>query len=492
MPKHAKAVKAKGKLAKALSGQQAVAAQRAHEERARQAEEDRQKAIKAKIRAGGAQGGGAGASAKKRRLSKEGAAAAEGAGKEGAPESGSAGAQQPKKDGVQPFRRGERVLLVGEGNFSFAHSLLLPHSTAAAASSSSTDKPGPIPLVTPSLLCCTAFDSESTAAEKYPDLASHVDALRAAGATVLFGVDATKLEDYKEVRECAGLGKGKGKGAERELGGIDDGGGFDKIVFNFPHIGQGVTDQNRNVRLNQTLLIDFYRSAAFLLKRGTSRAPVPSSKGAKRALDADADIGPAGDLDDVEDLLVDADGAPLDASVLLDPPPPTTRGTILLTLRTNAPYSLWLPTQLATKGPLLLPSILPAHALKGGRALAQPNYRTVRSWAFEPPRWEGYEHRRTIGFDEGRSSARNDDLVLSARERKEKKLSASAGAAGGAGAAGAGTSAVKVGKEDKAPIRTWEFELVRDEPDEPAGDKGWGQRAAFKKRRAQSDPDLSD
>lgn len=123
------------------------------------------------------------------------------------------------------------------GNFSFAHSLLLPHSTAAAASSSSTDKPGPIPLVTPSLLCCTAFDSESTAAEKYPDLASHVDALRAAGATVLFGVDATKLEDYKEVRECAGLGKGKGKGAERELGGIDDGGGFDKIVFNFPHIG---------------------------------------------------------------------------------------------------------------------------------------------------------------------------------------------------------------------------------------------------------------
>lgn len=253
-----------------------------------------------------------------------------------------------------------------------------------------------------------------------------------------------------------------------------------------------MTDQNRNVRLNQTLLIDFYRSAAFLLKRGTSRAPVPSSKGAKRALDADADIGPAGDLDDVEDLLVDADGAPLDASVLLDPPPPTTRGTILLTLRTNAPYSLWLPTQLATKGPLLLPSILPAHALKGGRALAQPNYRTVRSWAFEPPRWEGYEHRRTIGFDEGRSSARNDDLVLSARERKEKKLSASAGAAGGAGAAGAGTSAVKVGKEDKAPIRTWEFELVRDEPDEPAGDKGWGQRAAFKKRRAQSDPDLSD
>ncbi|KPV71730.1 uncharacterized protein RHOBADRAFT_56352 [Rhodotorula graminis WP1] len=513
MPKHAKAVKVKGKLAKALSGQQAVAAKRAHEERARQAEEARQKAVKAKIIAGGAGPGGAGraASLKKRRLSHEGAAAGDAgaaAGKAGPGE----GAQQAARDSVQPFRRGERVLLVGEGNFSFAHSLLLPLSTAAAAaaaaasSSSSTDKPvtAPVPLVTPSLLCCTAFDTEATAAEKYPDLATHVDALRAAGATVLFGIDATKLEEYKDVRECGGLGKGKGKGAERELRGLDEGAGFDKVVFNFPHIGQGVTDQNRNVRLNQTLLIDFYRSAATVLRRGTSRAP-GLSKAAKRALEADsADLGGLRDdddldRDDVEDLLVDSNGDPLDAPVLLEPPPPTTRGTILLTLRTNAPYSLWLPTQLATKGPLLLPSILPAHALKGGRTQLQPNYRTVRSWAFDPARWEGYEHRRTIGFDEAKSSRSNDDLVLTARERKGKKLGAAVGAipgassgAGAGGGAGAGASAAKVGKEDKAPIRTWEFELVRAEPDEPAGDKGWGQRAAFKKRRAEEDPDLSD
>ena len=108
-----------------------------------------------------------------------------------------------------------------------------------ASSSSSFDKPtiAPIPLVTPSLLCCTAFDTEATAAEKYPDLATHVDALRAAGATVLFGIDATKLDEYKDVRECGGLGKGKGKGAERELRGLDEGAGFDKVVFNFPHIG---------------------------------------------------------------------------------------------------------------------------------------------------------------------------------------------------------------------------------------------------------------
>ncbi|GAA6056462.1 hypothetical protein JCM3770_007480 [Rhodotorula araucariae] len=473
--------KTKGKLARALSGQQQVAAERAHEERVRQAEADRVKAIKAKIVANGPHG--ASNSNKKRRLGKDGAAAdgdAQGGAGDGAP-----GAQK-KDSGVQPFQRGERILLVGEGNFSFAHSLLLPQSAAAAAAAASTSSsldapivPPVVPLVTPALLCCTAFDSLAVASEKYPDLAVHTEALRAAGATVLFGIDATKLDEHKEVREFAGLGKGKGKGKERVLGGIADGAGFDKIVFNFPHIGQGVTDQNRNIRLNQTLLIEFYRSAALLLRRGTPRAP-SASKAARRAFEAGAD-GVAHDEDDQLGLLGAGSGDEgEEASLLLVPPPPSTRGTVLVTLRTNAPYSAWLPAQLATKGALLLPSILPAHALKGGRALDQPVYRTVRSWAFDPARWEGYEHRRTIGFDEGRSSARNDDLVLTAKERQAKKHGVAVGA----------VAPQKEGKEDKAPIRTWEFELVLKEDSEPAMRK-WGV-AQGAKRKASDDPDLSD
>lgn len=87
------------------------------------------------------------------------------------------------------------------GNFSFAHSLLL-------------QKP---PIVSPHLLCATAFDSLTEAQQKYPDLMEHVKALKDAGATVLFNVDATKLEKTKEIKEHKGE--------------------WDRVVFNFPHVG---------------------------------------------------------------------------------------------------------------------------------------------------------------------------------------------------------------------------------------------------------------
>lgn len=45
----------------------------------------------------------------------------------------------------------------------------------------------------------------------------HVNAIRAAGATVLFDVDATQLNKCKEVRDAKGR--------------------WDRVVFNFPHVG---------------------------------------------------------------------------------------------------------------------------------------------------------------------------------------------------------------------------------------------------------------
>lgn len=166
------------------------------------------------------------------------------------------------------------------------------------------------------------------------------------------------------------------------------------------------------------------------------------------------------------------------------PPPPTTRGTILLTLRTNAPYSSWLPAQLATKGPLLAPSILPSHTPKT-RLADQATYRTVRSWEFDPDEWEGYEHRRTRGWEEGKSAGANEDLRLSARERLEKKK----GAGGAEGRE----------KEGKGQMRTWEFEVVTREDrrrEAEKGARGKGRRgvagAGGKKRKAGGDPDLSE
>jgi 25S rRNA (uracil2634-N3)-methyltransferase len=43
---------------------------------------------------------------------------------------------------------------------------------------------------------------------------------------------------------------------------------FDRIVFNFPHCGAGIKDQDVNVRTNQDLLVGFFGSATPLLAPG--------------------------------------------------------------------------------------------------------------------------------------------------------------------------------------------------------------------------------
>lgn len=261
--------------------------------------------------------------------------------------------------------------------------------------------------------------------------------------------------------------------------------------------GQGITDQTRNIRANQTLLLDFYRSASLLLRSGTARAP-GLSKSNQRALDTAGGGGGVEaefDEDEQEELRMILESAtPADSEEATSalpapppPPPPTTRGTVLLTLRTNAPYSSWLPAQLATKGPLLAPSILPSHTPKA-RLADQPTYRTVRSWEFEPDQWEGYEHRRTRGWEAGKSAGANEDLRLSARERLEKKKN---GTLGGGGAEG------RVSSEAKGQMRTWEFELVtredrRNELDASRKRRRGAAVAGGKKRKAGGDPDLSE
>lgn len=149
-------------------------------------------------------------------------------------------------------------------------------------------------------------------------------------------------------------------------------------------------------------------------------------------------------------------------------------GTVLITLRTDNPYSLWHVQALATRGPLLAPSILP-RPLPAGK---QPTYKVVRSWEFDARDYEGYEHRRTVGWKEGVSSGPNEDLDLSARERGERR---GAGAAADRRAEGEQRrehkerndrekSARGRGTDKKGAVRTWELEPVPDKDDDDAYD----------------------
>lgn len=237
--------------------------------------------------------------------------------------------------------------------------------------------------------------------------------------------------------------------------------------------GAGITDQNRNVRANQTLILRFFRSVAPFLRRGksastdihnvkkkalhasiwTSKRTNTNKKRKQVNSDDEADRwGPLPTTTEDGEAFSDADDAKDEANVALAlaPPPPTTAGTVLVTLRTTAPYSLWSLPHLGTRGSLIAPSILPRPL----PPTAQPNYKVLRSFDFVPLDYEGYEHRRTIGFKEGVSSGKNEDLSLSARERGEKRREEKEGKE-------------REEKEErgeksmgKGAMRTYEFELV--------------------------------
>ncbi|KAK9477079.1 hypothetical protein V1514DRAFT_348434 [Lipomyces japonicus] len=168
---------------------------------------------------------------------------------------------------IDLFSKKDSILLVGEGDFSFTKSLLLPpHSHS------------------PDLITATAFDSKETLQSKYPDTASQIinyiekfvppeteedesdkdpnewderdfekfynnpdesvtgDIMNV--ATLLYSVDATKFSKQKYFKNKK----------------------FDCCVFNFPHTGSGITDQDRNIRQNQELISGFLRSVKSVVK----------------------------------------------------------------------------------------------------------------------------------------------------------------------------------------------------------------------------------
>lgn len=102
-----------------------------------------------------------------------------------------------------PFASTDKILLVGEGNFSFTRALLF-------------DPPSELGHLPPGNVTATAYDSEGECYAKYPDAQDIVEVLREKGVELLFSIDAGKLEKVPAF-----------KGRK-----------WDRIVWNFPHAGK--------------------------------------------------------------------------------------------------------------------------------------------------------------------------------------------------------------------------------------------------------------
>jgi len=150
----------------------------------------------------------------------------------------------------------QRILLVGEGNFSFALALLDLLGGDGER------------------LTCTAYDSMAVIQEKYKDAASNIKKLSNAGATVHLQVgfaDCLYLPCAKEERFSAMNGSG-GVGATsccrrvqvdatelENTPALDK--NYDMVIFNFPHVGLGIKEQNDNIEVNQALVKAYLLSA---------------------------------------------------------------------------------------------------------------------------------------------------------------------------------------------------------------------------------------
>ncbi|KAG5635254.1 hypothetical protein H0H81_011923 [Sphagnurus paluster] len=243
-----------------------------------------------------------------------------------------------------PFRPTDKILLVGEGNFSFARALVC-------------DPPPALQGLPPRNLTATAYDSEEACYEKYDDAREIVAGLRERGVQVVFGVDATRLERTAPLK----------------------GRTWDRVVWNFPHAGKGITDQDRNILSNQVLILGFLRSASKILSLG----PVPSFTTARKQKKSDDD-----DDDDEPEEPIFAEREDGEEHEFVVPEEIVqTRGTILITLRNVVPYTLWDVPRLAKKPPLPTSGSTPPN----------PKFTLLRSFGFNRSAYKGYEHRMTKG-----------------------------------------------------------------------------------------------
>lgn len=162
-----------------------------------------------------------------------------------------------------PYDPSSKILLVGEGDFSFSVSLLTHHLSPIQNSLDGDSEDDELNLDEGGDVCndigscdpdgdgrgvgaaliATSYDARATLLGKYPQAAENVEFLQGRGVTVLHNIDITRFEKLPKV-----LRKSKGQ--------------FDVVGFMFPHVGGLSTDVGRQVKSNQGLFYQWNKKPA--------------------------------------------------------------------------------------------------------------------------------------------------------------------------------------------------------------------------------------
>lgn len=147
-------------------------------------------------------------------------------------------AWQKQQRGFIPFDKDDSVLLVGEGDFSFALSIVEEA------------------LIDPENLIATSFDTREQLLEKYPDIEDTLLKLVEYGVHIKHGIDATKLAvDLKLINPVKAARR---KPLKTSL--TSKRVPLNYIMFNFPHTGRGMKDMERNIRDHQKLVLSYVQN----------------------------------------------------------------------------------------------------------------------------------------------------------------------------------------------------------------------------------------
>lgn len=157
--------------------------------------------------------------------------------------------RQRSKGGEVPYLPHERVIVIGDGNFTFSLALAVHLSESAFGEqggdgANGGDKRGKKRKRNAGIgLVATSYDKASQLQKKYGgkgELSQRLGEIRRLGARVMHGVDGTNLQ--------ASFSRP-----------------FDHIVFNFPHCG-GKDGLDDSIEENKNMLMKFFRSASALLR----------------------------------------------------------------------------------------------------------------------------------------------------------------------------------------------------------------------------------